>query len=106
MIQIPVPASFVEWLWFGIGINFARAFGKQMDQTIQASDWFKARSPPLRWFIERLLDALHHWYIGGLLIAYGGQAEAVWFGWGVLVDDLPDIPRRAKKLFQKIGQVT
>jgi len=98
-ITIPTPPDFLSWVWFGIGINFGRAFGKHLDQSIQATQWFKNRHPIWRWVIKRLLDATHHWWIGALMMCYFPSIpEVYWFGAGLLVDDLPDIPRRAKEL--------
>jgi len=102
-ITIPLPPDFLSWVWFGIGINFGRAFGKHTDQTIQRSEWFRKRKGWQKWFIKRLLDALHHWYIGALLMCYFPNVKEVyWFGAGLLIDDLPDIPRRAKELLRDI----
>jgi hypothetical protein len=100
-LNIPVPVTFVEWLWFAMGVNFGRGFGKQLDQTIQSTDWFKRRGRFVQWFVRRVLDVTHHWWIGGLLMAYSGSVELFWFGAGLFVDDLPDIPRRAKELLKE-----
>ena len=97
-ITIPIPANFLTWLWFAMGINFGRSFGKKMDLTIQNSNWYKKRKPWQQWLVARSLDCLHHWWMGGLLMIYFVQPEIYWFGVGLLVDDLPDIPRRAKEL--------
>ena len=102
-VPIPVPTNFLEWAWFGIGINFGRAFGKQFDQSVQRTDWFKRRQKWQQWIIKRLLDATHHWWIGALLMIYGVNiVEVVWFGAGLFVDDLPDVPRRAKEILNEL----
>jgi hypothetical protein len=84
----------LEWFWFSFGICFARCFGKTLDQDIQNSEWFKALSELEQWIVEHLLDFTHHWWIGALLVLYGGRVEIIWFGWGLILDDLPDVPAR------------
>ena len=106
-ITIPIPPDFLSWLWFALGINFGRAFGKHLDQQIQRTEWFKKKSKFLRWLIKRLLDAIHHWWIGALLMCYFPYSpEIYWFGAGLFIDDLPDIPRRAKRILAEITQQT
>ncbi|GAJ07454.1 unnamed protein product, partial [marine sediment metagenome] len=80
--------------FFGMGVVFGRGFGKQLDQDIQASDWYKEQPQLNRWIIKRVLDVTHHWWIGMLLVIYSGAEEVIWFGWGLVVDDLPDLPFR------------
>jgi len=99
-ITIPVPTNFLEWAWMGIGINFGRAFGKQLDQTIQNTNWYKKLKPYQQWIIARLLDATHHWWIGALLMVYIAKPEIFWFGTGLLLDDVPDIPLRIRKILE------
>ena len=41
-LNIPWPDSLFEVTWALIGFTFARAFGKQLDQDIQNSQWFKS----------------------------------------------------------------
>jgi len=103
MITVPTPVTFIEWLWFGMGITFGRGFGKNLDHTIQKTKWFRKLKPWQKWFIRRLLDVTHHWWIGGILIGYFPNIpELFWFGAGLLVDDLPDVPRRIKKLLKVV----
>ena len=105
-ITIPLPPNFLCWVWFAIGINFGRAFGKRLDQEIQATQWFRRKPKWLRWILKRLLDAIHHWYIGALLMVYFPNIpELYWFGAGLFVDDLPDIPRRAKELLSDLKRM-
>jgi len=100
LIELPFPVSFVQIVWLGIGLTFGRAFGKQLDQNIQNSDWFKGLNLVWQNLLKRALDFLHHWWIGALLMVYFGDVEAVfWFGYGLLLDDIPDVPARLKKYF-------
>lgn len=111
--EIPTPDSFASWLWLTLGIAFGRAFGKQLDQEIQQTPWFKKLKPWEKWIVKRLLDFLHHWWIGALLMLYCADPievwlmpgtfinvlkELYWFGAGLLLDDMPDIPRRIEKI--------
>jgi len=105
-IAIPVPPNFLCWVWFAMGINFGRAFGKRLDQEIQATEWFRNKPKWMKWILKRLLDAIHHWYIGALLMIYFPNVpELYWFGAGLFVDDLPDIPRRAKILLAEFKRM-
>ena len=95
LIVLPIPQKFIEWLWLGIGITFGRAFGKKFDHDIQQSAWFKKQSGITQWVLKRLLDFTHHWWIGALLMTYAySHVETYWFGYGLFLDDLPDIPAR------------
>ena len=106
LLEIPTPETLVQLVWLGLGIVFARGFGKQLDQDIQTSMWFSTLNEVQQNILKRLLDVMHHWWMGLLLVIYAtnsftliGQAvnvnaELVWFGWGMVVDDLPDIPFR------------
>lgn len=100
-VTIPTPETLLALVFAGIGIAFGRGFGKRLDQDIQNSEWFKHRSPITRNFLKRMLDVLHHWWMGGLLMVYYPDTpEFYWFGWGLFVDDLPDIPPRLLKFVE------
>ena len=107
-VSFPVPATFATWLWFAMGFTFGRSFGKMLDQEIQETDWFKSQSRLRRWVIKRVLDFTHHWWIGGLLmvlaplVMWNPMLSEVlfWFGAGLFVDDLPDIPSRMREIFE------
>jgi hypothetical protein len=109
-LVLPTPVDPVEWAWIGVGITFGRAFGKNLDRDIKASEWFQRRHPFWRNLVARLLDCLHHWYIGALLMAYASliaawlrwpslHQEIFWFGAGLLIDDMPDIPPRIRRFY-------
>ena len=97
-IIIPSPDCLLALTWAGIGLAFARGFGKQLDHDIQKDPWFKTLSPMWQGTVKRLLDTLHHWWMGALLMVYCvNTPELYWLGWGVFVDDIPDIPPRLIK---------
>lgn len=99
-LTLPVPKDLFQGVWFGIGLTFGRCVGKGLDHTIQQSDWFKSLGVVGKWFVKFMLDFLHHWWIGALLMIYFPQyPEVYWFGMGLVVDDLPDIPNRIRHLF-------
>jgi hypothetical protein len=100
MLAVPVPDTFEAAVWLGIGLLFARAFGKRLDQDIQASPWFKQLRPWEKWILKHSLDFLHHWWIGALIMLYIPIPIAYWFGAGIFLDDLPDIPKRVKGYFK------
>lgn len=113
IIQIPEPETLLQLTWFIIGILFSRAFGKQIDQQIQNSEWFKAQRGPIQELVRRICDFLHHFWVGLLLIVYAPQIAAklvidpemvYWFGAGLVVDDIPDMPRRFLKYFSKLPE--
>jgi len=97
-VNVPVPSNLLEVTWFLIGFTFARAF-KRFDYDLQESTWFKTRGGLTRWILRRLMDFFHHFWVGLLLMCYAWRPEVYWFGAGIFVDDLPDLPRRLKKLF-------
>lgn len=100
-LPIPVPSSPVEAYWFLLGLTFARAFGKKLDWEIQQTDWFKNLSPFWKNLVKRTLDFLHHWWMGYGMWLYLVHPELKWFGAGIFIDDLPDVPRRVKGYFKR-----
>lgn len=88
------------WLWLGIGLMLSRSLGKGCDQSIQQSDWFENLGPFWKWLAKSLLDFLHHWWMGLILVVYyPDSVPIVWFGWGMFIDDMPDVPKRIRKYF-------
>ncbi len=104
-LQIPVPDTFLAAVWFGIGLTFGRGFGKNLDQTIQKTNWYKALPAWQQWLVARCMDVAHHWWMGALLMVYVAVPELFWFGAGLFVDDLPDVPRRLKGLLLSKGNI-
>ena len=100
---IPIPIENLQLLWAGIGVAFGRGFGKQLDQDIQNSEWYKRQPEWFRWIFKRVLDVMHHWWIGAILWLYAPQISAVftqeimWFGIGLLIDDLRDVPNLKRR---------
>ena len=99
-LNIPFPADFESAVWLAIGITFARAFGKRFDRDIQASAWFKGLEAWQKWIAKRSLDFMHHWWMGALIMLYCPLPQAYWFGAGLFLDDLPDVPRRVRGIFK------
>jgi hypothetical protein len=100
-ITVPIPATFEQAVWLAMGLTFGRAFGKKLDWDIINSNWFKLQPMVIQNILSRALDCLHHWWIGALLMLYPPTSFSVilyWFGAGLLLDDLPDIPKRLDKL--------
>lgn len=107
-IDLPVPFTFVEVIWFAMGLLFGRAFGKNVDYEVQQSDWFKNLDPRLKWILKRTLDFAHHWWIGAFIMLSYEATEIFlfgrvpmapyWFGLGLLLDDIPDVPRRIREM--------
>lgn len=103
-IQIPTPETFEQAVWLGMGIIFGRSFGKKLDWDIQQGEWFKGLHPILQGTVKRMLDATHHWWLGALIMLYlpvvniwGVMIPIYWWGLGLVLDDLPDIPPRIRK---------
>lgn len=107
-LVIPWPSNEKDFLWFALGLQFGRSFGKKLDHEIQQSEWFQTQPPWAQSIIKRVLDFTHHWWVGYILWCYAaaiaawiGQPylvnEIFWFGIGLLVDDLPDLYNRIKE---------
>ena len=88
---IPAPETLLQFTWLAIGITFGRAF-KGFDEEIQDQPWFKNLVWWQRKLVEIILDITHHWWIGMLMVLYVPYEEAVWLGWGLVADDIIDIP--------------
>jgi hypothetical protein len=113
MIELPIPSTLLQITWLLIGFTFGRAFGKNLDQSFKASDFYKNQNLTVQWLISGLLDFLHHFWVGLLLMVYAGQVTALlpieadaltFFGLGLFIDDLPDVPRRFQKYFKGLTE--
>ncbi len=107
-LTLPVPNTLLQVTWLIIGFMFGRAFAKNLDQSVQATDAFKRQNKFTQTLIKNALNFLHHFWMGLLLIVYGVQlgsflqldADVVaFFGLGLFLADLPDVPARFKKYF-------
>jgi len=97
-INLPFPETLLQATWFLIGL-FAGRGGAKSDNIVKESDWYKKRGPITQKIINGLLDFTHHFWIGMLLMVYAVNPEMYWFGMGLFIDDLPDIPPRFIKWF-------
>lgn len=99
-IMIPIPVTFAAVVFAALGFQFGRAFGKKLDYEVQQGDWFKIRGRAVQWLVRAVLDFTHHWWIGALMMMGFPEASPFyWFGFGLFVDDLPDMPRRFRGYF-------
>lgn len=103
-----IPGNFEQFLWWGIGGSFARAFGKKLDYEIQRGPRFEELPLWQQCIVKRMLDFMHHWWVGGLFMQYGiygvDPTISYWFGAGVLVDDLPDLYKRISYMIKTIAK--
>ena len=107
-IPTPPPPTVEAFAWFLFTLYFTRAFCKELDQSIQATDWFRELPSGYQWILKRLLDLLHHWYIGLFIMIYAERitqhipldsVTIFWIGFAVLIDDVPDMPPRLREIF-------
>lgn len=108
-IDIPLPYPLDFWALMAIagGMTFGRAFGKRIDCEIQQTEWFKKQGFWVQQVVTRLLDCLHHWWIGVIIMyAVAVQSNFVittlkvpesllppifYFGFGLFLDDIRDV---------------
>ena len=95
-IVIPTPETVLTWTWFLMGITFGRA-GANLDQIVKTSQWYIGLVGPMKALVDVVLDCLHHWWIGMMLVLYTPYLETQWFGWGLVSSDTIDIPVRVMK---------
>ncbi len=97
--------------WLLVGFMFSRAFAKNLDHSVQETAAFKAQGKFIQTLIKNLLNFLHHFWIGLLLIVYAPPLASplrfspdviAFFGLGLFLDDLPDIPQRFRRYFQTL----
>ena len=99
VIQIPAPETLLQITWTIIGFILARSF-KSVDHTIKESEWYKNLDEIGKFLVGGTLDFFHHFWIGMLLMVYYPHIEEVYyFGYGLFIDDLPDVPSRFRKYF-------
>ena len=110
-IVVPVPDFIFQifsspelFIWLMIGATFGRGFGKRLDQDIQASEWFKCKPYWMRWILKRILDVTHHWWIGAIIGLYAAYPQAQAFGWGLFLDDLPDLYKRLRDIITSMKE--
>jgi len=97
----------LEVLGFSLGLLFGNAF-KDVDHQVQQTPWFKSLTPFQQWILQRILDAMHHFQYGLVLIVLAEcflQGSLLYIlvyamGVGLVVDDLPDIPARYRDFFR------
>lgn len=99
-VTLPAPETLFEITWLIVGFMFARSIAKPLDHYIMELEEVKKLRPVWSKLISMLLDFLHHFWIGLLLMVYNAPTTATyWFGYGLFVDDLPDLPPRFVKMF-------
>ena len=99
VIQIPAPETLLQITWAIIGFMLARSF-KNLDYTIKDATLYTTMDPVSQFIVGGILDFFHHFWIGMLLMVYcNASQEVYWFGYGLFIDDLPDIPARFRKYF-------
>ena len=95
-------------LGFGTGIALGNA-GKNFDRMVQETEWFSKLSTFYKWLVKTLLDVTHHFQYGLILMLYARiylettHPTLFWIvyslGFGVVVADIQDVPRRFRKFF-------
>ena len=99
VIQIPAPETLLQITWAVIGFMLARSF-KKLDYTIKEATLYTTMDPISQFIVGGILDFFHHFWVGMLLMVYyNGSPEVYWFGYGLFIDDLPDLPTRFRKYF-------
>ncbi len=100
-LTIPIPIDNFQIIWLLIGMIFGRSFGKKLDHSFQELSWFKDRSKFTQDMIKRILDFMHHWWIGAFIWNYAPlitatwfwpslETEIMWLGVGIFIDDIRD----------------
>jgi len=112
MFEIPIPQTYFEFLWIGIGLQLGLAYGDRLDEEIKNSKWFASIPNPLNGFLIRTLKFMHHWILGLILVVYCNQIpsfsifEALsyyWLGFGLFMGDALDYP--LKQYIKKLNNV-
>jgi TRAP-type mannitol/chloroaromatic compound transport system permease small subunit len=68
--------------------------GARIDWIVKQDPWYLNLSTTRRAIIDMILNMMHHWWMGLLLVLYTPWVETQWFGWGLASNDIPDIPTR------------
>ena len=99
MVILQIPKTLLEITWFLIGFFAGRA-GAKTDNIVKRSEWYSKLSKTKKKIVGMFLEFLHHFWIGLLLMVYATCPEMYWFGYGLFIDDLPDIPSRFIEWFK------
>lgn len=109
-LQVPIPTTFEQIFWTSLGLMFGRVLGKKLDYEIQQTEWYKKLSVLQKNIFKRSLDLMHHWWVGAFIMLYIPTITVpftttviplFWFGAGLLLDDLPDVPKRLMEAVTK-----
>lgn len=98
-VIIPWPETLFGMTWTIIGFMFGRSFGKQLDHTLMEDPFIKNLRPVWQWLMGAILNFFHHFWIGLLLMVYFPDTWLYWVGFGLFIDDIPDVPKRFVKWF-------
>lgn len=96
-------------LGFSTGVCMGNA-GKNFDNLVQNTQWFKNRSAVSKFLIKFILNVTHHFQYGLILMLYAKckidpnvHPVIYWtiysLGFGLVVTDIKDIPKRFRKFF-------
>jgi hypothetical protein len=101
MIEIPVPQTLLQFLWIGVGLQLALAYGEKLDDQICSALWFTSLPDVVKGLLQRTMKFIHHWILGLILVVYAAQVgaylgghvdEVLWLGWGIFAGDALDYP--------------
>ncbi len=114
VLGFPVPdKAFLALVLVGATTQIARALTERLDEDILEAPEVRGLNATLYGATRRLLNATHHWWIGGLLAYYNwvgytlslgplnyasaGSFEWMCIGFGLMLDDYDDMPGRLRE---------
>jgi len=106
------PLFLLQVLGFGIGLLAGESFARFDYMIKHKSEWYKKLAPFWKWFVAGLLDILHHWQYGAVLILfvqlYPNTPDAwgillTWLGIGLIVSDWKDWEYIIKRMPRSAG---
>lgn len=100
VVELPWPETIFQAAWFFTGFMLSRTFSKKLDFEIMKMPEVLKLRKPWQILIGAILNFLHWFIVGLLIMAYSPQETwSFWLGLGLTVADIPDIPPRFLKIF-------
>ena len=100
VIELPWPTTIFQAAWFFTGLMLSLTISKKLDFEIMKMPEVLNLRRPWQILLGAILNFLHWFIVGLMIMAYSPETTGrFWFGLGLTVADIPDIPPRFLKIF-------
>lgn len=107
LISMAIPTTVNTLYFWTLGVILSREIFKPLDYNLKETDAFKNLSRLEQEVYSRILDGIHHWWIGAFLMLYPPAqfTEVIrWVGAGIFIADMPDFYNRIRDTWNTIQE--